>query len=142
MFILFSFQKVDDKTSPNAFNIREQFILASTNQPFECPFEEPVCDSSQKYRTFDGTCNNLRQRLLGSIETPHKRLLPPVYEDGFSAIRVNSFLGNSLPNPRLVSQGLNVVESNLQELIWSHLWIIFGQFLAHDMVATALTDGK
>ena len=141
----FHSKKVDDKTSPNAFNIRSEFILASTNKLFTCPFEAPVavlCDSSKKYRSFDGTCNNLKQPLLGSMETPHKRLLPPVYEDGFSAPRFNALSGKPLPNPRLVSQRLNVDESNLQELVWSHLWIVFGQFLAHDMVATALTNGK
>lgn len=37
-----------------------------------------------KYRTFDGTCNNLQHPLWGSSYTAFRRLLKPVYENGFN----------------------------------------------------------
>ena len=37
----------------------------------------------RKYRTFDGTCNNLLHPMWGASLTPFNRLLSPVYENGF-----------------------------------------------------------
>ncbi len=42
-----------------------------------------------KYRSFDGTCNNLRQPSWGSALSPLERLAPPEYDDG---ILVNCLL--------------------------------------------------
>ena len=132
---------VDDKTSSNAFSIAQQFTAAISNQTFKCPFVAPSsCDSTQKYRSFDGICNNLQQPLLGSIETPHKRLLSPEYDDGVGMPKVKSVSGKMLPNPRLLSNTLSMDPMNMQELIWSNLWVIFGQFLTHDITATALSS--
>lgn len=35
-----------------------------------------------KYRSADGSCNNLKRKYLGKANTPYKRLLFPVYIDG------------------------------------------------------------
>lgn len=115
--------------------------MSSNNGTFTCPFVAPSsCDSTQKYRSFDGKCNNLQQSLLGSAETPHKRLLPPEYDDGYGTPKIRASSGNMLPNPRFLSNILNVDTANIQELIWSNLWIIFGQFITHDITGTALTN--
>lgn len=40
-----------------------------------------ICRNVNRY-TFDGSCNNLRNAVLGRTNTCHRRLLPPAYEDG------------------------------------------------------------
>ena len=44
-------------------------------------------DRSTNYRSFDGTCNNLEKPHKGAANTALKRLLPAVYENGFSTPR-------------------------------------------------------
>ena len=46
-----------------------------------CP-PTPKCDKNRKYRTIDGTCNNLRNPRLGQVFTPLQRILPNAYADG------------------------------------------------------------
>jgi len=41
-----------------------------------------TCNSTSKYRTIDGTCNNLENQLWGSTNTPYIRLGPAYYDDG------------------------------------------------------------
>ena len=137
-----SFSTIDDRTSPNAYKIHQAFISATSTNRFECPFPKNVeCKSGSKYRTFNGRCNNLQQPLYGSFETPHKRFLNPVYNDGFGTPRRKARSENNLPNPRVVSKALD--SDNLAfEKIWTHAWVIFGQFLTHDISATALTNSK
>lgn len=43
-------------------------------QPLSCPHT--------KYRSFDGSCNNLNQPGKGSANSRYGRLVPPIYSDG------------------------------------------------------------
>ena len=45
-------------------------------------FVQVNCDTNYKFRTIDGTCNNIRFPLWGSSNKPFDRLLPPLYGDG------------------------------------------------------------
>ena len=38
----------------------------------------------KKYRTFDGSCNNLQNPSWGSANSPLQRMLPAQYENGFN----------------------------------------------------------
>jgi len=136
------YASIDDKTSPNAYFIARAFNVAELQQRIQCPFPKNVpCNPTVRYRTFDGTCNNLKSPLLGSIETPYKRFLKPAYNDGFGSPRVKSSSGNDLPNPRKISTTLN--SDNLAfERIWTNMFVIFGQFLTHDIALTAKTNSK
>ncbi|XP_026689243.1 uncharacterized protein LOC103524336 [Diaphorina citri] len=44
--------------------------------------QAPQCNRRTKYRTLDGTCNNLRRPWWGAVDTAHVRLMRPYYEDG------------------------------------------------------------
>jgi peroxidase len=107
-----------------------------------CPFSvKMVCKGNEKYQSFDGTCNNLKKPLWGSVDTPYKRYAAPGYDDKFSTPRKFSISGELLPNPREISQTLNA-NNTVNENIWSHLFVIFGQFVTHDMtlVSTSSDD--
>lgn len=41
-----------------------------------------VCNPNSKYRTFNGSCNNLKMPSWGSTNTPFLRLLGAEYDDG------------------------------------------------------------
>lgn len=55
-------------------------------QPYNTYYEKcatPVtCDVHSKYRTLNGSCNNLENKLWGSSGTPYIRLTPANYADG------------------------------------------------------------
>lgn len=68
--------------------------------------ERPLtCDPTARYRTIDGTCNNLRNPYWGTAFEQMDRLVPAVYEDGWNEPRGagKSLGGTRLPNPRVVS---------------------------------------
>ncbi|KAK8751901.1 hypothetical protein OTU49_010969, partial [Cherax quadricarinatus] len=46
-----------------------------------CP-RRPSCDPNSKYRTPDGSCNNLKKTTWGKSNTPCQRILAPTYDDG------------------------------------------------------------
>ena len=75
--------------------------VESNLRQFECLGEElPTCDPSARFRTIDGTCNNLDRVLVGRSETRFRRLSPPLYEDGsftlLATTTVNSIQGSVL----------------------------------------------
>lgn len=112
------------------------------------------CDSTSakvnRYRSAGGTCNNIRNPLLGAAKTPLRRLLPPQYEDGISQLRGTlQSKGRSLfhgpfsppvPSARLVS--LSVVRDRpILERNISHMLMQWGQFVAHDVGLAPLANG-
>ncbi len=60
-----------------------------------------MCDSSSKYRTNDGSCNNKNNPNYGMNNMPYKRVCP-AYDDKFDTPRGSS-PSNQLPNVRNVS---------------------------------------
>ncbi len=109
-----------------------------------CPYQNQTitCSSSNKYRSYDGTCNNLNNPLIGSINTPYTRFLPASYQDGVDSQITLSVTGQPLPNPRNISLTISR-PSPVQKLsnTITHLFPLFGQFLAHDLVGTSTTTG-
>ena len=78
-----------------------KFSLVNTPLSRHCP-KIPICDHKSKYRTLDGSCNNLQYPLWAKSFTQFQRLVPPFYADGLNELRV-SIDGGELPNPREVS---------------------------------------
>ena len=103
-----------------------------------CPFNPNlICNVSSKYRTFDGTCNNLKNPLYGAANTPYKRFIAnPKYGDGLNSPRSLSVSGAPLPNPRLISTSI-FKDMLASEKRWFMMSAIFGQFMVHDMTSLA-----
>ena len=113
--------------------------LVHASPPSFCPFSnvESNCTKTEKYRRLDGSCNNLENTMLGKSVTPYKRLLPPFYEDdNFNqATRKTSRVdGQPLPNPRKVSLLVHsALKPEISATKISHLGVMFGQFVNHDL---------
>ncbi|XP_066986396.1 peroxidase-like [Macrobrachium rosenbergii] len=106
---------------------------------FQRPDLAPPCDDKSPYRTLDGSCNNLNDRLRGAAFTKFRRYLFPDYADGISELR-RSVTGENLPSARLVSATLNS-EPNGDSPSHTILLMTYGQFLDHDLTATPTAKG-
>ncbi|MGB5634007.1 MAG: peroxidase family protein [Waterburya sp.] len=87
---------------------------------------------NDRYRSFDGSQNNLTNSNLGRTGENLNRLAPSAYADGIAASAHPNF-----PNPRLVSNIFSNQtefipdERNLSSFVWT-----WGQFIDHDLVST------
>ncbi|XP_041081499.1 peroxidasin homolog [Polyodon spathula] len=94
----------------------------------------------QKYRTQDGSCNNLQHPKWGASATAFERLLKPAYKDGFSLPRGSrehtSDNQHPLPLARLVSTTVMRSETTTLENQFTKMLMQWGQLLTHDVVRT------
>ena len=65
----------------------------------------PVCNENDRFRTFDGSCNNLEVPKYGQALTPVQRILPNAYADNYIRPR-RAKNGRPLPPARFVSTEL------------------------------------
>ena len=99
-----------------------------------CKSHNRIADCSscyhRKYRTFDGTCNNLDYPLRGAAEVPFLRLIPPEYEDG-----IGLPVGWSTPRPsaRHISQRIIAAKEVTPSKEFTLMLMQMGQFLDHDL---------
>lgn len=105
------------------------------------PTEYVRCNSSEKYRRANGTCNNKHHpRGYGAAYIPFRRQVAPDYSDGISAPR-KSHSQKELPSARQVSLQVHrasyPTDSNFTVML-----AVFGQFLDHDITATAVTTSQ
>ncbi|KAG8182839.1 hypothetical protein JTE90_000445 [Oedothorax gibbosus] len=109
----------------NIESTREEILKCQ--QPYiNCYYAE-----NYKFRTLDGTCNNIKNPGWGKSGICLRRVLPFDYADKVSYPR-ESCTGKPLPNPRMIS---NVFHKELKPLP-NHLTTHFmewGQMLAHDL---------
>lgn len=90
-----------------------------------------------KYRSIDGTCNNFANPTWGSSLSGFRRVLFPVYENGFSQpagwnkdIKYN---GYQLPSSRLVSTRIITTTDTSEDVKITHMVMQWGQWLDHDL---------
>jgi len=100
-----------------------------------CPKGGP-CKSNQKFRSYDGSCNNLQNPLWGTSNSPFQRALLPSYSDGvFTPRQAKS--GEDLPSARLIS--INIVpDVDSPSELDTHNVMQWGQFVDHDLNHTPL----
>merc|ERR1719170_135383 len=75
-----------------------------------CPWvPAPTCNQNLVFRTFDGSCNNLKNPNFGRTGTPYQRILLPEYAPGSLDLPRRSNVRNiELPSAREVSNALSV----------------------------------
>ncbi|XP_053624986.1 peroxidasin [Plodia interpunctella] len=90
-----------------------------------------------KYRSYDGSCNNFAHPMWGASLTGFRRILFPIYENGFSQpIGWNKGLkynGYELPSARLVSITIITTKEISEDLEITHMTMQWGQWLDHDL---------
>lgn len=140
-----------DRLNLPASGISSEFSKAHVGLPdlptlpprLQCPFERskwPACDPQSKYRTLDGSCNNLNNPLWGKSFTPFERFISPAYNDGVSEPRTIDVTGQKLPNARKISREFHQPFSHTFPKL-NHLAMEYGQFISHDIQFNALSKG-
>ncbi|KAL7029256.1 hypothetical protein ACKWTF_006169 [Chironomus riparius] len=116
-------------------NYYGSFLDSSLKVPTQmCPPTPPPCTKS-RYRSLDGSCNNLYNPSWGVANSRYGRLLTPRYGDGVSSPTA-SVTGHELPNARLIS--LTVFgESDVPDRGLTIANMQWGQIVTHDMSLTA-----
>lgn len=103
--------------------------------------DEPIaCEAQLKYRSYDGTCNNRNHPRWGSSYIPFRRALNPDYCDGISSPRCATD-GAELASAREISITVHR-PSYYTDPNFTVMLAVFGQFLDHDITATALNQGQ
>ena len=91
-----------------------------------------------KFRTIDGTCNNLLRPLIGASNTQFRRVLPAQYEDGILVPVGHDQQVNGdpfeppWPSARTVSQTV-VRNLSRSSRVLTHIFMLWGQFVDHDL---------
>ncbi|XP_020294336.1 uncharacterized protein LOC109859976 isoform X2 [Pseudomyrmex gracilis] len=120
---------------------RNKFVRRTTSLEQQCPRRDPPqCPpASLRYRTSDGSCNNLQHLWWGSAMSTMQRFLSPEYDDGVQSIR-RSITGRPLPSAREVT---NLVHEDKDVPLASvtHMLMQWGQFVDHDLTATGQSRG-
>ncbi|XP_065318867.1 chorion peroxidase-like [Gordionus sp. m RMFG-2023] len=109
----------------------------------KCSDIDQGCACLSEYRTFDGTCNNVKHSKFGSTFQPLLRILSPNYGDGKSSFR-RSQSGSPLPNARKISLLIHGLPDMLNEFL-SIIAMQWGQMVDHEMnfvPATKKPDGS
>ncbi|EFA11571.1 peroxidase [Tribolium castaneum] len=94
-----------------------------------CDLTPPECDPQYKYRSFDGSCNNLKHPVWGMVKSAFARVFPPRYSDGKELPPVASD-GGELPNARHIVTSV-FDDKDVPDTV-SLIVAQWAQFIAHD----------
>ncbi|XP_050431517.1 peroxidase-like [Adelges cooleyi] len=108
-------------------------VATTNNEYYKKCAPKVTCFVSAKYRTYTGSCNNLRHPNWGAYLTPFYRFSNAEFSDGKSEFRLQAD-GKPLPSVRLIQlklfHGNDVRHSDREN---NELLVPWGQFLAHDI---------
>ena len=72
--------------TPGSLLTEEEIAKLYSESGCQDVISTPSCFNRWKYRTINGTCNNLIRPTWGAANTPFQRLILPQYEDGISTL--------------------------------------------------------
>jgi peroxidase len=128
---LLPFIPVPHTIKQDCFTDAEEAPEVSLHDPFSGTL--PECAQS-RFRSFDGTCNNIAFPSRGSTNSILLRLLEPDYADLIGVPRKSKH-GLELPGARIVVKRLSG-NLDIQSQITTHLFVELGQFIDHDLTNT------
>ncbi|XP_055905188.1 peroxidase-like [Eupeodes corollae] len=96
-----------------------------------CNLQPKTCDKDSKYRSLDGSCNNLINPYFCLANYKFARILPAKYSDGISQ-PTRSGTGEPLPNARLISLSL-FGEQYVEERDLTLMNMEWGQVISGDI---------
>ncbi|XP_069702687.1 salivary peroxidase/catechol oxidase-like isoform X3 [Periplaneta americana] len=114
------------------------FSVLNTVIADSCP--RPTNCRAERYRSADGSCNNLQNERWGRAGTALQRVLPPKYGDGVNSPRVAANR-EELPSARVVSTQF-ATEADIPYDNYTLLVMQWGQFLDHDLTHTPISRGQ
>merc|ERR1712142_263788 len=93
-----------------------------------------TCPADDKYRTPDGSCNNLLHPKFGAAGIAMRRFVPPAYADGKFEPRDSPISARLISNEIMKQQAGSPTPPTEKGL--QHMVMQFGQFLDHDITLT------
>ncbi|KAI5712646.1 hypothetical protein M8J75_010181 [Diaphorina citri] len=106
----------------------------------QCAPKVAGCDPMSVYRSYDGSCNNLKHPSWGMANTGHVRLMAANYADGKSKHRVSKVdNATELPSARLL-RTLLFKEKSATDL-HTRSFLTFAQIIAHDVTSNPESPG-
>lgn len=95
---------------------------------------------SNKFRSFDGTCNNFQNPYYGSIGDEFLRIIPPKYADGVSIPRKSSDTNLPLPHPKSLIDLLKKTNVPIKENNdLSSMFALWGDLISKDIAQVSET---
>lgn len=128
-----------DKIKYNNYDTDIPSLFQNLSHCFlEPPTSKKLNLTKVKYRTIDGTKNNLKNPLMGSSHTSFGRFLKASYNDNIHSVR-RSVRGYNLPSPRNIVRKLflndkvNLNKFQGRKMIPNNLALMFGKYIANDV---------
>lgn len=131
--LAFDFLKRCNKCS-KACPSHQVFSNSEKGSSSTCANPSKSCQDS-KYRTIDGSCNNLKHTEWGMSETPYWRLVQNNYGDGISSLPISS-TGKPLVSARQIRLSV-FTNKEINDQKYTLLTMQWGQLIAHDMSLAA-----
>ncbi|KAK6617631.1 hypothetical protein RUM44_005219 [Polyplax serrata] len=119
-----------DQSSLIRYGPQYFYLLGNNGLNAQCPAINTNC-VQQKYRTFDGSCNNLINPGWGTANMPYGRLVRPKYADQIRQPTI-SVTGKPLPPARTLSVEL-FPDVKIDDNRFTLATMQWGQLITHDM---------
>ena len=132
---------------PGSYLTEEEIAHIQQETMAECHKQPPIPDCSStkvlRYRTINGTCNNLDKPAIAAAGEDFRRLIVPHYEDGIQEpTGTLQKIGKDLlhrgpfdppyPSAREASRTI-LLNRSIDDNLHSHMIMQWGQFLDHDL---------